>query len=144
MTWIQKEISLSPKPRGFHIVTGEILKKIPQLSDFKVGIAHISICHTSASLTLNENVSPDVLTDFESSFNNIVPENEPYYRHTLEGSDDMPAHIKSSLLGSSITVPVTKGRFNLGTWQGIYLCEHRNRGGSRKLIITIHGETDEK
>ena len=141
MNWIQKEISLSTKPRGFHIVTGEILNKIPEISDFRVGIAHIFICHTSASLTLNENVSPDVRTDFESSFNNLVPENEPYYRHTLEGSDDMPAHIKSSILGSSITLPVTNGSFNLGTWQGIYLCEHRNRGGSRKLIVTVFGQT---
>jgi secondary thiamine-phosphate synthase enzyme len=139
MSWFQKEISLSPKPRGFHIVTGEVLNMIPELSEFRVGVAHIFICHTSASLTLNENVSPDVRTDFESSFNVLVPENESYYRHTLEGSDDMPAHIKSSILGSSITVPVTKGRFNLGTWQGIYLCEHRNRGGSRKLIVTICG-----
>ncbi len=143
MSWVQKEITLSPKPRGFHIVTNEILNKIPGLSEFQVGIAHIFICHTSASLTLNENVSPDVRGDFESSFNVLVPENEPYYRHTLEGSDDMPAHIKSSLLGSSITVPVTNGSFNLGTWQGIYLCEHRNRGGSRKLIVTIHGETND-
>lgn len=144
MSWFQKEINLSPKPRGFHIITGEILKNLPELSKFKVGIAHIFICHTSASLTLNENVSPDVLTDFESSLNNLVRENEPYYTHTIEGSDDMPAHIKSSLLGSSITLPVTKGRFNLGTWQGIYLCEHRNRGGSRRLIVTIQGEANEK
>ncbi len=143
MSWVQKEITLSPKPRGFHIVTNEILNKIPGLSEFQVGIAHIFICHTSASLTLNENVSPDVRLDFESSFNNLVPENEPYYRHTLEGLDDMPAHIKSSILGSSITVPVTNGSFNLGTWQGIYLCEHRNRGGSRKLIVTIHGESND-
>nr|NIT14697.1 YjbQ family protein [Candidatus Dadabacteria bacterium] len=107
MSWFQKEINLSPKPRGFHIITGEILKNLPELSEFKVGIAHIFICHTSASLTLNENVSPDVLTDFESSLNNLVRENEPYYTHTIEGSDDMPAHIKSSLLGSSITLPVT-------------------------------------
>ena len=142
MSWIQKEITLSPKSRGFHIVTGEILNQIPELSEFCVGIAHIFICHTSASLTLNENVSPDVRVDFESSFNMLVPENEPYYRHTLEGSDDMPAHIKSSILGSGITIPVTKGRFNLGTWQGIYLCEHRNRGGARKLIITISGKVD--
>ena len=143
MNWIQKEISLSPKTRGFHIVTGEVLEQIPELSKFKIGLVHIFICHTSASLTLNENVSPDVLVDFESSFNNLVRENEPYYTHTIEGSDDMPAHIKSSLLGSSLSLPVTNGRFKLGTWQGIYLCEHRNRGGSRKLIVTIHGKTDE-
>lgn len=144
MSWVQKEITLSPKPRGFHIVTNEILNKIPELPKFKTGLVHIFICHTSASLTLNENVSPDVRTDFESHFNVMVPENEPYYQHTLEGSDDMPAHIKSSILGSSITLPVTKGRFNLGTWQGIYLCEHRNRGGPRKLIVTIHGETNDQ
>ena len=124
--------------------TNEILNKIPELSKFKTGLVHIFICHTSASLTLNENVSPDVRTDFESHFNVMVSENEPYYQHTLEGSDDMPAHVKSSILGSSITLPVTKGRFNLGTWQGIYLCEHRNRGGPRKLILTIHGETNDQ
>ncbi len=143
MNWIQREISLSPKPRGFHIITNEVLKQIPEISNFIIGLAHIFICHTSASLTLNENVSSDVLVDFESSFNNLVRENEPYYTHTIEGSDDMPAHIKSSLLGSSLTLPVTNGRFNLGTWQGIYLCEHRNRGRSRKLIVTVHGKTDE-
>ncbi|HSG31931.1 MAG TPA: secondary thiamine-phosphate synthase enzyme YjbQ [Thermodesulfobacteriota bacterium] len=143
MSWFQKSISLSPKPRGFHIVTKEILEQTPELSKIKVGLAHIFICHTSASLTLNENVSPDVLTDFESSFNNLVKENEPYYTHTIEGSDDMPAHIKSSLLGNSLTLPITNGRFNLGTWQGIYICEHRNRGGSRKLIVTVNGKTDE-
>lgn len=143
MSWIQKTVTLSPKHRGFHIVTHEILGQLPELSDFKVGIAHIFICHTSASLTLNEDVSPDVLTDFESSFNNLVRENEPYYKHTIEGSDDMPAHIKSSLLGASATVPVTNGRFNLGTWQGVYLCEHRNRGDSRRLIITINGDMDD-
>jgi secondary thiamine-phosphate synthase enzyme len=141
LSWFQKEITLSPKPRGFHLITREILNQIPELSNIKVGLAHIFICHTSASLTLNENVSPDVRDDFESSFNVLVPEDEPYYSHTLEGSDDMPAHIKSSILGSSITIPVTKGNFNLGTWQGIYLCEHRNRGGARKLIVTITGET---
>ncbi len=142
MSWLQKTITLSPKPRGFHIITHELLGQLPELKDYKVGIAHIFICHTSASLTLNEHVSLDVLTDFESSFNNLVRENEPYYIHTLEGSDDMPAHIKSSLLGASVTVPVTNGRLNLGTWQGVYLCEHRNRGGSRSLIITINGDTD--
>jgi len=109
-----------------------------------MGIAHIFISHTSASLTLNENVSPDVRDDFESSFNELVPEDEPYYTHTIEGSDDMPAHIKSSILGSSICLPVTDGRFNLGTWQGIYLCEHRNRGGARNIVVTISGESDDK
>jgi secondary thiamine-phosphate synthase enzyme len=140
MECIQKEISLSPKERGFHLVTREILQKIPELSEFSVGVAHIFICHTSASLTLNENADPDVRTDFETHFNKAVPENAPYYVHTLEGSDDMPAHIKASLMGSSVSVPVRDGGLNVGTWQGIYLCEHRNRGGSRKLIVTIFGE----
>ncbi len=126
------------------MITGEILKQIPELSNFQVGLAHIFICNTSASLTLNENVSPDVRTDLESSFNALVPENEPYYTHTIEGTDDMPAHIKSSILGSGISLPVTNGRFNLGTWQGIYLCEHRNRGGARNIVITIFGEADDK
>jgi secondary thiamine-phosphate synthase enzyme len=140
MDWLQREINLSPKPRGFHLITSEIIKQIPEISEFTVGIAHIFICHTSASLTINENASPDVRLDFESHFNKMVPENAPYYEHRLEGPDDMPAHIKSSLLGSSVTVPVSRGRFDMGTWQGIYLCEHRNHGGSRKLIVTIHGE----
>lgn len=139
MNTVQKEFNLEPRTRGFHLITGEVLENIPELNEFEVGIAHIFICHTSASLTLNENVSPDVLSDFESHFNVMVPENAEYYRHTLEGSDDMPAHIKSSLLGSSLTVPVKNGRFNLGTWQGIYLCEHRNSGGPRKLVVTIFG-----
>ena len=140
MSWIQKEINLSPKSRGFHIITREITRQLPELSEFSVGIAHIFICHTSASLTINENVSPDVRRDFESHFNEMVPENEPYYQHTLEGSDDMLAHIKSLILGSNLTVPISKGRINMGTWQGIYLCEHRDQGGPRKLIATIHGE----
>ena len=140
MDWLQREINLSPKPRGFHLITNEITKRIPEISEFTVGIAHIFICHTSASLTINENASPDVRLDFESHFNKMVPENAPYYEHRLEGPDDMPAHIKSSLLGSSVTVPVSRGRLDMGTWQGIYLCEHRNHGGSRKLIVTIHGE----
>jgi secondary thiamine-phosphate synthase enzyme len=140
MNWLQREINISPKPRGFHLITSEITRQIPEISEFAVGIAHIFICHTSASLTINENASPDVRLDFESHFNKMVPENAPYYEHRLEGPDDMPAHIKSSLLGSSITVPVFRGRFKMGTWQGIYLCEHRNYGGSRKLIVTIHGE----
>jgi secondary thiamine-phosphate synthase enzyme len=144
MNWLQKEFFLAPKSRGFHLITDEIIKQIPEISEFLVGIAHIFICHTSASLTINENASPDVRLDFESHFNKMVPENAPYYRHRLEGSDDMPAHIKSSLLGSSVTVPINEGRFNMGTWQGIYLCEHRNYGGSRKLIVTIHGERKPK
>lgn len=140
MNTLQKEITLSPKRRGFHLVTREIIEQVKELSEYSVGIAHIFICHTSASLTINENVSPEVREDFESHFNEYVPEEAPYYEHTLEGPDDMPAHIKASILGSSVTVPVKDGRLNLGTWQGIYLCEHRNQGGSRKLIVTIIGE----
>ncbi|NIP29491.1 MAG: YjbQ family protein [Candidatus Dadabacteria bacterium] len=138
--WFQKEIYLKARGRGFHLITNEIIDEISELSLYKTGIAHIFICHTSASLTLNENVSPDVRYDFEKHFNQMIPENAPYYSHTIEGSDDMPAHIKSSLLGSSITIPVKDGRFLLGTWQGVYLCEHRNRGGARKVVVTIFGE----
>jgi secondary thiamine-phosphate synthase enzyme len=144
MNWLQKEIFLSPKPRGFHLITHEIKEQVPEIAEFLMGTAHIFICHTSASLTINENASPDVRSDFETYFNKMVPENTPYYKHRLEGSDDMPAHIKSSLLGSSVTVPISEGRFNMGTWQGIYLCEHRNYGGSRKLIVTVHGERKPK
>ncbi|MGH7850924.1 MAG: secondary thiamine-phosphate synthase enzyme YjbQ [Thermodesulfobacteriota bacterium] len=144
MNTLQKEITLSPKRRGFHLVTREIIEQVKELSEYSVGIANIFICHTSASLTINENVSPEVREDFESHFNEYVPEEAPYYEHTLEGPDDMPAHIKASILGSSVTVPVKDGRLNLGTWQGIYLCEHRNQGGSRKLIVTIIGERKKK
>jgi len=139
MECIQKELRLRSRPRGFHIVTDEILSGVPEIKEFEVGIAHIFICHTSASLTLNENVSPDVRTDFESHFNEMIPENAPYYRHTLEGSDDMPAHIKSSLLGSNLTIPLSNGRLKLGTWQGIYLCEHRDNGGARNIVVTVTG-----
>ena len=137
--WIQKTISLSPKPRGFHIITHDVLENIPEIKDFKTGILQLFIKHTSASLTINENADPTVRTDFESHFNMLAPENQSYYQHTFEGSDDMPAHLKASLLGSSVSIPITDGRLNLGTWQGIYLCEHRNRGSDRKLIITIQG-----
>jgi len=137
--WIQKELTLAPRHRGFHLITSEVLQELPEIAELDVGLLHVHIQHTSASLTLNENASPDVLDDFESHFNVMVPENQPYYRHTLEGSDDMPAHIKGSLLGFSLTLPVTKGRLNLGTWQGIYLCEHRNQGGSRRLVLTLNG-----
>lgn len=138
--WIQKEIVLKEKRRGFHLITGEILSQLPELSQLRVGLAHIFIQHTSASLTINENADPTVRTDFESVFNRLVPENQPYYQHTLEGSDDLPAHIKTSLLGPELTVPVSDGDLNLGTWQGIYLCEHRNHGGRRRLVITLQGE----
>ena len=137
--WIQKTIALSPKSRGFHIITHDVLENIPELKDLKTGILHLFIKHTSASLTINENADPTVRTDFESHFNMLAPENQSYYQHTFEGSDDIPAHLKASLLGSSVSIPITDGRLNLGTWQGIYLCEHRNRGSDRKLIITIQG-----
>ena len=137
--WIQKTITLSPRSRGFHIITHDVLENIPELKDLKTGILQLFIKHTSASLTINENADPTVLTDFESHFNMLAPENQSYYQHTFEGSDDMPAHLKASLLGSSVSIPITDGRLNLGTWQGIYLCEHRNRGSERKLIITIQG-----
>lgn len=137
--WIQKTIALSPKSRGFHIITNDVLENIPELKDLKTGILHLFIKHTSASLTINENADPTVRTDFESHFNMLAPENQSYYQHTFEGSDDIPAHLKASLLGSSVSIPITDGRLNLGTWQGIYLCEHRNRGSDRKLIVTIQG-----
>ncbi|MEC9049273.1 MAG: secondary thiamine-phosphate synthase enzyme YjbQ [Candidatus Neomarinimicrobiota bacterium] len=137
--WIQKTITLSPKSRGFHIITHNVLENIPELKDLKTGILQLFIKHTSASLTINENADPTVRTDLESHFNILAPENQSYYQHTFEGSDDMPAHLKASLLGSSVSIPITDGRLNLGTWQGIYLCEHRNRGSDRKLIITIQG-----
>ncbi|WP_086479285.1 secondary thiamine-phosphate synthase enzyme YjbQ [Oceanospirillum sanctuarii] len=138
--WLQKEIRLKPRQRGFHLVTTEILKQLPELSDFKVGLAHFFIQHTSASLTLNENADPTVRADFEQFFNRYVPENEPYFQHTLEGSDDMPAHLKASLLGNSLTLPITNGQLNIGIWQGIYLGEHRNHGGSRQIVVTLNGE----
>ncbi len=138
--YYQTEITLRPRSRGFHIITREIEKQILELSKIKVGLANIFIKHTSASLTINENVSSDVLVDMEAHLNKIVPENMPYYTHTYEGSDDMPAHIKSSLLGPSLTIPIKDGKLNLGTWQGIYLCEHRDYGGSRKIDVTLMGE----
>ncbi|ARA91885.1 hypothetical protein AWN76_001015 [Rhodothermaceae bacterium RA] len=138
--WIQKTITLKPRPRGFHLVTREIVDQVPELRELAVGLVHVFILHTSAALTLNENASPDVRGDFERHFNAMVPENAPYYRHTLEGPDDMPAHIKASLLGSGLTIPVADGRLKLGTWQGIYLCEHRNHGGARSLVVTAFGE----
>lgn len=138
--WWQKQIQLNARERGFHLVTEEILRQIPELSTVRIGMMNIFIQHTSASLTINENADYTVREDFESFFNKSVPENEPYFKHDYEGSDDMPAHLKSSLLGVSLTIPVSNGRLNMGTWQGIYLCEHRNFGGKRKLIITLQGE----
>ncbi|MCA9958861.1 MAG: secondary thiamine-phosphate synthase enzyme YjbQ [Anaerolineales bacterium] len=142
MTWLQREITLPPKRRGFHLVTQEIAAQLPELRQYRVGLAHIFILHTSASLTLNENADPTVRQDFESHFNVLVPENAPYYIHTYEGADDMPAHIKAALLGSSVTVPLRNGRFYLGTWQGIYLCEHRNHARGRRLVVTLQGDVD--
>ncbi len=139
MIWLQQEIQLSAKARGFHLITGEVLQQLPQLKQIQTGLVHIFIQHTSASLTVNENADPTVRSDFEAVFNRLVPEGEPYYRHTLEGDDDLPAHIKASLLGPSVTLPVTNGAFNLGTWQGIYLCEHRDHGGPRRLLVTLQG-----
>lgn len=137
MKSFQKEMALSAKSRGFHLVTNEILDAIPEIKDVSIGIFQVFIKHTSASLTINENADPTVRQDFESHFNEFVPERAPYYRHTYEGDDDMPAHIKSSLLGSTVSIPISNGRLNLGTWQGIYLCEHRNYGGARKLVLTV-------
>lgn len=139
MNQIQKEITLKAKSRGFHLITNEILDHLPELTNITAGIAHIFIQHTSAGLTLNENADPSVRRDFETHFNRMVPEDTSLFEHTLEGPDDMTSHIKSSILGHSVTVPVTNGRFNLGTWQGIYLCEHRNNGGSRKIVVTVLG-----
>jgi secondary thiamine-phosphate synthase enzyme len=139
MPWIQHDLTLPAMSRGFHLITDHVVKAIPELPSLKAGLLHVFILHTSASLSINENADPDVPADLESSFNAIAPEDFPY-RHTCEGPDDMPAHVKASLLGSSLSIPVRNGRLVLGTWQGIYLCEHRNRGGSRRLMLTLHGE----
>jgi secondary thiamine-phosphate synthase enzyme len=138
--WVQREITLEARTRGFHLVTREVLGELPELRDVDVGMLHLLIQHTSASLALNENASPDVRRDFETYFNVAVPEDAPYWTHTLEGADDMPAHIKAALLGPSLTLPISRGGLALGTWQGIYLCEHRDRGGSRSIVATIWGE----
>jgi secondary thiamine-phosphate synthase enzyme len=138
--WAQREIRLQPRPRGFHLVTGEVEAALPELRELQVGLAHLFIRHTSASLTLNENASPDVRHDFGAWFDRAVPEDAAYWTHTLEGPDDMPAHIKASLLGPSLSLPVRDGRLALGTWQGVYLCEHRDRGGPRSLLVTLWGE----
>ena len=138
--WVQHELTLEPRPRGFHLVTREVEQGVPELARIAVGIATVFIKHTSASLTLNENASPDVRRDFEEWANETVPEAAAYWSHVLEGADDMPAHIKASLFGPTLTLPVRDGEFALGTWQGIYLCEHRDHGGPRKLIVTVFGE----
>ncbi len=138
-TWVQRAIELAPRPRGFHLVTSEVVEALPELSEVQTGILHLLIQHTSASLSLNENASPDVRRDFEAWFNEAVPERAPYWTHTLEGPEDMPAHVKAALLGPSLTLPVAQGRLALGTWQGIYLCEHRDRGGGRTVVATLWG-----
>ncbi len=140
MNFYQSQIKLNPFSRGFHLITDTILKSIPEIKNIKIGILQVFIKHTSASLTINENADPTVRTDFESHFNKTVPENAPYYKHNYEGDDDMPAHLKTSILGSSVQIPITNGNINMGIWQGIYLCEHRDYGGSRSLVITAFGE----
>jgi secondary thiamine-phosphate synthase enzyme len=138
--WHQQLIRLRPRPRGFHLVTREVAEALPELGELRIGLAHVHILHTSASLTLNENASPDVRDDFAAWFDHVVSQDAPYWTHTVEGPDDMPAHIKASVLGPSLTLPVRDGRFALGTWQGIYLCEHRDAGGPRSLVVTLFGE----
>ena len=139
MQVFQREFQLPPFPRGFHLITDRVEREMPELQRIKAGLLHVFIQHTSASLTINEDADPTVRQDFESHFNQMVPENAPYYRHNYEGSDDMPAHLKASLLGSSMSLPITNGRLNLGTWQGIYLCEHRDRAAGRNLVLTAYG-----
>jgi len=138
--WAQAEIELRPRPRGFHLITDEVVRGLGELERVGVGVLHLHILHTSASLALNENASADVRADLESWFNEAVREDAPYWRHTLEGRDDMPAHVKAVLIGPSLTVPVAAGSLRLGTWQGVYLCEHRDRGGPRRLVLTLNGE----
>jgi secondary thiamine-phosphate synthase enzyme len=138
--WVQREIRLQARPRGFHLVTRDVLEALPELPQLQVGLLHLLIRHTSASLSLNENASPDVRRDFEAWFNQAVPERAEYWTHVLEGDDDMPAHVKAALLGPSLTLPISRGRLALGTWQGIYLCEHRDHGGARSLVATMWGE----
>ena len=140
MKWFQREIRLPAVKRGFHLITDLLTAQLPELEDIKTGLAHVFIKHTSASLAINEDADPTVRQDFESHFNQLVPEDQPYYRHTLEGPDDMPAHLKAALLGSSVTIPITNGKLNMGTWQGIYLCEHRNHASKRTVVVTLQGE----
>ena len=139
MPWTQRNLALPAHKRGFHLITREIMAELPELARISVGLLHVFIQHTSASLTINENADPDVPADLETSFSAIAPEDFPY-QHTMEGPDDMPAHVKAALLGSSVTIPVANGQLCLGTWQGIYLCEHRNNGGRRRLVLTLSGE----
>jgi secondary thiamine-phosphate synthase enzyme len=138
--WHQALVRLQPRSRGFHLVTDEVVRATPELHELRVGMAHLFLRHTSASLTLNENASPDVRRDFRSWFDEAVPEDAPYWTHTLEGADDMPSHIKSSLTGNDLLIPVREGRLAVGTWQGVYLCEHRDHGGPRELLVTLWGE----
>ena len=139
MNFYQKELSLPPFKRGFHLITNLIISAFPEINKIEIGQLQIFIKHTSASLTINENADPTVREDFESHFNKFVPENMPYYIHTYEGADDMPAHIKASLLGASVQIPISNGKLNLGIWQGVYLGEHRNYGGNRKIVLTAYG-----
>ena len=138
--WIQKEITIKAKSRGFHLITDELLAQLSELRTLNIGLMNLFIKHTSASLTINENADPSVRTDMEAHFNVIAPENAPYYEHIYEGPDDMPAHIKASLLGASQSLPISNGKLNIGIWQGVYLCEHRDHGGSRKIVVTLQGE----
>ncbi len=137
--WLQRKISLKPRSRGFHLITEEVLQQIPELASIRIGLAHFLLQHTSASLSINENADASVRRDMESHFNQLAPEDAPYYEHTCEGPDDMPAHIKSGLLGAELSLPVENGRLSLGTWQGLYLGEHRDRAGSRTLVVTVQG-----
>ncbi len=139
-SWSQKEVLLAARPRGFHLVTREIVAAVPEIGRYEMGLAHIFIRHTSAALALNENADPTVRSDMEAYFNRLAPENASYFTHTLEGPDDMPAHLKAVLLGSSLTIPISGGRLALGTWQGVYLCEHRDEGGRRRLTVTLTGQ----
>ncbi|MEQ8209918.1 MAG: secondary thiamine-phosphate synthase enzyme YjbQ [Lacipirellulaceae bacterium] len=139
MIWHQTMLQLAPRSRGFHLITREVVNALPEMADLRVGVLQLFLQHTSAALSINENADPDVPLDLESSLSAIAPEDFPH-RHTCEGPDDMPAHVKSSLLGCSLTLPVTQGSLNLGTWQGIYLCEHRNRAGGRRIVATLWGE----
>jgi secondary thiamine-phosphate synthase enzyme len=138
--WLQKNLVLSAKKRGFHLITAEVLKQLPELNAMHIGLVHFFLQHTSASLTINENADPSVRQDFESYFNRLTPENAAYFSHVLEGADDMPAHLKSSLLGTQVSIPIQNGQLALGTWQGIYLGEHRNYAGARRLLVTLTGQ----